>query len=83
MSSRKTTLFYALLLAVASAAVGMVIASRLDLSPVSSAQTMAAPPMNSAPLAGPVDASTFRTIAKTVSPPSSTSAPPPSSACRR
>ena len=33
MSSRKTTLFYALLLAVASLAVGMVIASRLDLSP--------------------------------------------------
>ena len=68
MSSRKTTLFYALLLAVASAAVGMVIASRLDLSPSSSAQTMAAPPMNSAPLSGPVDASTFRTIAKAVSP---------------
>ncbi|MDH4063485.1 MAG: Do family serine endopeptidase [Acidobacteriota bacterium] len=68
MSSRKTTLFYALLLAVASAAVGMVIASRLDLSPTSSAQTMAAPPMNSAPLSGPVDASTFRSIAKAVSP---------------
>jgi len=68
MSSRKTTLFYALLLAVASLAVGMVIASRLDLSPASSAQTVAAPPMNSAPLGGPVDAATFRTIAKTVSP---------------
>ncbi|HQZ40556.1 MAG TPA: Do family serine endopeptidase [Vicinamibacterales bacterium] len=68
MSSRKTTLFYALLLAVASAAVGLVVASRLDLSPASSAQTMAAPPMNSAPLSGPVDAGTFRTIAKAVSP---------------
>jgi serine protease Do len=68
MSSRKTTLFYALLVAVASLAVGMVIASRLDLSPASSAQTVAAPPMNSAPLGGPVDAATFRTIAKTVSP---------------
>ena len=31
MSSRKTTLFYAVLIAVASLAVGMVIASRLDL----------------------------------------------------
>jgi serine protease Do len=68
MSSRKTTLFYALLIAVASVAVGMVIASRLDLSPTSSAQTMAAPPMNSSPLSGAVDASTFRNIAKAVSP---------------
>ena len=33
MSTRKTTLFYALLIAVASLAVGMVIASRLDLTP--------------------------------------------------
>lgn len=68
MSSRKTTLFYALLIAVASLAVGMVIASRLDLTPASSAQTVTAPPMNSAPLGGPVDASTFRNIAKSVSP---------------
>jgi serine protease Do len=68
MSTRKTTLFYALLLAVASLAVGMVIASRLDLSPASSAQTVVAPPMNSAPLGGPIDAATFRTIAKGVSP---------------
>ena len=69
MSSRKTTLFYSLLIAVASLAVGMVIASRLDLSSVSSAQgAMAVPPMNSAPLSGPVDAGTFRDIAKAVSP---------------
>ena len=68
MSTRKTTLFYAMLLAVASLAVGMVIASRLDLSPASSAQTVPAPPMNSAPLGGPVDAATFRNIAKGVSP---------------
>ena len=68
MSSRKTTLFYSLLIMVASLAVGMVIASRLDLTPASSAQTMAAPPMNSAPLSGPVDAGTFRSIAKLVSP---------------
>jgi serine protease Do len=69
MSSRKTTLFYALLIAVASLAVGMVIASRLDLAPASSAQsTIATPPMNSTPLSGPVDAGTFRNIAKAVSP---------------
>jgi serine protease Do len=63
MSTRKTTLFYAVLIAVASIAIGMVIASRLDLSPASSAQTMVAPAMNSAPVAGPVDAQTFRNIA--------------------
>ncbi|MGD9904491.1 MAG: Do family serine endopeptidase [Vicinamibacterales bacterium] len=70
MSTRKTTVFYALLIAVASVAVGMVIASRLELSPTSAAQTVAAglPPANSAPLSGPVDAATFRTIAKTMSP---------------
>ena len=68
MSTRKTTVFYALLIAVASVAVGMVIASRLELSPTSSAQTVAAPPANSVPLSGPVDAATFRTIAKAMSP---------------
>ena len=68
MSTRKTTLFYSFLIMVASLAVGMVIASRLDLPPASSAQTIVAPPMNSAPLSGPVDAGTFRNIAKAVSP---------------
>jgi len=68
MSNRKTTLFYAVLIAVASLSVGMVIASRLGLSPESSAQTVAAPAMNSAPLTGAVDAGTFRNIAKIVSP---------------
>jgi serine protease Do len=68
MSNRKTTLFYAILIAVASIAVGMVIASRLDLSPSSSAQTVTMPPANSAPLTGPIDASTFRNIAKAQSP---------------
>src|SRR5688572_31134044 len=71
MSSRKTTLFYSLLIMVASLAVGMVIASRLELTPTSSAQgagVLTTPPMNSAPLSGPVDASTFRNIAKAVSP---------------
>ena len=68
MSNRKTTLFYALLIAMASLAVGMVIASRLGMSPQSGAQTLAAPPMNSAPITGPLSASTFRDIAKSVSP---------------
>ena len=68
MSNRKTTFFYALLIAVASLAVGMVIASRLDLSPQSMAQSMAAPPMNSAPITGPLTATTFRDIAKSVTP---------------
>src|SRR3954468_6442648 len=64
MSTGKTSLFYAVLIAVAGMAVGMVIASRLDLPPASSAQTVAVPPMNSAPLSGAVDATTFRNIAK-------------------
>jgi serine protease Do len=68
MSNRKALWFYALLIAIASLAVGMVIASRLDLSPTSSAQTIAAPAANSAPLSGPVDATTFRNIAKNVTP---------------
>ena len=72
MSSRKTTLFYSLLIMVASLAVGMVIASRLELTPASSAQTTGAslsmPPMNSAPLSGPVNAQTFRNIAQARNP---------------
>src|SRR5688572_27017972 len=67
MANRKTTFFYAVLIAVASLAVGMVIASRLGMSPTSTAQTVA-PPMNSAPINGPLTASTFRDIAKSVSP---------------
>ena len=50
MSTRKTTLFYVVLIAVASAAVGMVIASQWGLPPGSSAQTVAVPATNSAPL---------------------------------
>src|SRR5690349_11535546 len=68
MSTRKTTAFYAVLLVVASLFVGMVIASRFDLTPASSAQAIAVPPMNSAPLTGPLDASTFRNIAKAATP---------------
>jgi len=69
MSNRKkTTIFYGGLIAVAFTAIGMVIASRLDLAPNSSAQTIAAPPMNSAPVTGAVDAQTFRNIARMVTP---------------
>jgi serine protease Do len=68
MSTRKTTAFYAVLIAVTSVAVGMVIASRLDLSPQSAAQSLSMPSANSAPIAGPIDAQTFRNIAKAVSP---------------
>lgn len=66
MSTGKTSAFYAILIAVAGMAVGMVIASRLDLPPASSAQPSVAmlPPMNSSPLSGPIDATTFRNIAK-------------------
>ena len=67
MSNRKTTLFYALLIAVASLAVGMVIASRLGFTPESAAQT-AAVTRNSAPLDGPVTATTFRDIARKMTP---------------
>ncbi len=68
MSSRKITLFYLPLVVLASIAVGMVIASRLDLTPASSAQSIAVPPMNSAPLTGPLSADTFRNIAKAQEP---------------
>ena len=68
MSTRKTTLFYAVLIAVASLAVGMVIASQWGLPQASSAQTINVPASNTAPLNGPIDAQTFRNIAKAQSP---------------
>ena len=68
MSTRKSSLFYIILTAVASMAVGMVIASRLDLAPASSAQSVSVPAANSAPLSGPIDATTFRNIAKVNAP---------------
>jgi serine protease Do len=68
MPTRKTTLFYVVLIAVASAAVGMVIASQWGLPQSSSAQTVVVPPANSAPLGGPIDATTFRNIAKSQGP---------------
>ena len=68
MSTRKTTLFYALLIAVSSIAVGMVLASRFDMAPASAAQALQVPPMNSAPVTGPLDAQTFRNVAKAQQP---------------
>jgi serine protease Do len=65
MSTRKTTIVYAVLIAFAA---GMVIASQLDLTPQSSAQTLAMPAMNSAPVTGALDAQTFRNVAKAQSP---------------
>ena len=64
MSTPRSTLYYATLIATASMAIGMVIASRFDMAPSSSAQTFTIPSMNSAPLDGPIDAGTFRMIAK-------------------
>ena len=68
MSNRRHAWFYALLIAVTSAAAALVVASRLGLAPESSAQTTVAPPMNSTPLSGPLTANTFRDVAKTVMP---------------
>jgi serine protease Do len=68
MSTRKTTLFYAVLIATASVAVGMVIASQWGLPQASSAQAVNIPAANTAALNGPIDAQTFRNIAKAQSP---------------
>ncbi len=68
MSNRKATFFYALLIAIASLAVGMVLASRLGLSPESAAQSVNTTRGNSAPISGGVNATTFRDIAKLVTP---------------
>jgi serine protease Do len=66
MSKRLATLGSAALIAVTSMAIGMIIASRFDMAPASSAQTQTftAPPMNSEPLSGAIDAGTFREIAR-------------------
>ena len=67
MSQRKSTIFYGILIAFVSIVVGMVIASKLDLVPAASAN-LTIPATNSAPLAGPIDATTFRTIAHDAGP---------------
>ncbi|MEW5983093.1 MAG: Do family serine endopeptidase [Acidobacteriota bacterium] len=68
MSRGKTTLFYVVLVAVASLAVGMVLASRLDLAPRGEAQPIAPQVGSSQPVSGSLDSQVFRTIAKAVSP---------------
>jgi len=68
LNRNKSTIFYLLLVVVASVMVGMVLASRLDLAPQSSAQTLNLPPVNSAPITGPLTATTFREVAKNVTP---------------
>ncbi|MDE3153908.1 MAG: Do family serine endopeptidase [Acidobacteriota bacterium] len=68
MSTRKITVFYAFLIAVASLAVGMVIASRLDMAPASTAATLPTAPVNNDPITGPLNAQTFRNIAAAATP---------------
>ncbi|MBP8274751.1 MAG: hypothetical protein KAY59_09990, partial [Acidobacteria bacterium] len=68
MNNRKSGIFYGILIAFACTAMGMVIASRLDLVPRSAAGPLNIPSTNSAPLTGALDASTFRTIAKDKNP---------------
>ncbi|NQW05157.1 MAG: PDZ domain-containing protein [Acidobacteria bacterium] len=63
MSNRRATFFYSFLIAVASLAAGMVLASRLDFTPASFARVINVPETNTASLDGPMDASTFRNIA--------------------
>jgi serine protease Do len=61
-------MFYGVLIALSSLVVGMVLASRLGLSPLSFAGSLSFPDANSSPLTGPIDATTFRTIANAASP---------------
>jgi serine protease Do len=68
MTSRKSTFFYGLLIALSSVVVGMIIASRLDMAPLSSAADLQIPETNSAPITGPLNADTFRNIAKQAGP---------------
>ena len=68
MSNRRTSVFYGILIAFASVAMGMVLASRLDLVPRSFAGSLNVPATNSAPLTGAIDAGTFRNIAKDKNP---------------
>ncbi len=70
MATRKSSLFYGGLIAISSLVVGMVIASRLDLTPLSSAAnvSLTIPVTNSDPLTGQIDATTFRNIAKIAGP---------------
>ncbi len=68
MSARKSTLFYGVLIGLASLVAGMVIAAKLDLSPASTAANLTVPAANSSPITGPLDATTFRRIAEAANP---------------
>lgn len=68
MATRRSAFLSGALIAVAALAAGMVLASRLDMAPASFAGAVDVPATNSAPLDGPLDASTFRTIAAQVGP---------------
>ena len=71
MATSKKTLFSGILVAVTSMVVGLVLAARLDVVSSSAAQpssTSTLPAMNSSPITGQLDASTFRDIAETQSP---------------
>jgi serine protease Do len=68
MNTRKSAIFYGVLIAFISVVGGMILASRLDLAPASFANALQVPATNSAPLSGPVDATTFRNIARETSP---------------
>jgi serine protease Do len=67
MSTSKSGFFYSTLIALVSLVAGMVIASKLDLTPTSFA-AVKVPATNSAPITGVIDATTFRTIAHDQSP---------------
>jgi len=68
MSTRKSSAFYGVLIALASLVAGMVIASRLGMTPGSLAGPLNVPATNSAPLSGSIDATTFRNIAHDAGP---------------
>jgi serine protease Do len=68
MATRKSSIFYGTLIALSSLVAGMVLASRLDIMPASFAGNLNVPATNSAPLSGPIDATTFRTIAHDAGP---------------
>ena len=68
MSNRKSSVFYGILIAFACTAMGMVIASKFGLTPMSSAGPLNIPATNSAPISGAIDSTTFRTIAKAENP---------------
>lgn len=63
MSRSRTTFVSTLLIALTAMAVGMVIASRFNLTPQSAAQPIQTPVSDGAPISGNLTATTFREIA--------------------